>query len=260
MLTPRNSILKSYRYCFYGHEFDKEPELRNAVNGYLRTQGMEIHPLVPPGEWLWPALTRAMWRSAFCIFETVTANRNVHIELGYALSRSLRVALLIREGSEKEADITKNIPSDLTGLIQIRYKTTENVQGKLESSIPQEWCSVENRLGPILRQASASDRAYFWWLLQASPNDKMQFKALITLAHQTSGTASEMSLASFLHRFDEALMIEGVPLSGEPGDEDNEWRPDLSRGAIHQQIQVNPEYRAWVAETLEMEPGKPFSA
>jgi hypothetical protein len=176
------------------------------------------------------------------------------------LARRLRVALLIHEGSEEKEDITKNIPSDLTGLIQVRYEKIQDVQGKLESSIPREWCSVEDRLGPLLQQASVSDRAYFWWLLQASPNDKMQFKALVTLAQQTSGTASEMSLASFLHRFDEALIVEGLPSSGDGGDADSAWKPDLSRGAIHQQIQVKSNYRAWVAKTLGMEPGKMFGA
>jgi len=108
MLVPKNKILKSYGRCFYGHAFGKHTGLKAEVENFLKAHNMTVQPDVPPGEWLWEALTRSMSRSAFCAFETVSENRNVHIELGYALARRLRVALLVQISREHDQDITVN--------------------------------------------------------------------------------------------------------------------------------------------------------
>lgn len=260
MLSPKNRVLKSYKYCFYGREFEKNPELDEAVRRFLCQHGMEFHPDVPPGEWLWPGLTRAMSRSAFCIFETVTKNRNTHIELGYALAKRLRVALLIEKGSEKNKDITKNLPSDLTGLIQVRYKTEDEVADRLEEFVPKEWWSVESRLGPVLRQASASDKAYFWWLLQVPPDDTVEFDDLVDKAQQCVPGSSRKKLASFLRQFDEALIIEGLTPPEDLLCGSTAWEIDVRQAIIHQKIRVDPDYREWVAKTLELELRRPYSA
>jgi hypothetical protein len=184
-----------------------------------------------------------MSRSAFCIFETVTKNTNAHIELGYALAKRLHVALLIEKGSKKNSDITKNLPSDLTGLIQVRYETEDEVAESLKKLVPKKWWSVECRLRPHLQRASALDRAYFWWLLQVPPNKTVEFDSLMVNATQCVPGSSRPKLASFLREFDEALVIEGL-------DED----------VIHQRIRVDPDYREWVAKTLGIEPGSPYGA
>jgi hypothetical protein len=245
MLSPKNRMLKSYKYCFYGREFETNPNLDEAVSRFLNRHGMEFYPKVPPGEWLWPQLIRAMSRSAFCIFETVTGNRNAHIELGYALAKKLHIALLIliKEGSEENEDITKNLPSDLAGLILVPYETEDEVAEELEKKVPEEWWSVKCRLRPHLQRASALDRAYFWWLLQVPPNKTVEFDSLMVNATQCVPGSSRPKLASFLREFDEALVIEGL-------DED----------VIHQRIRVDPDYRKWVAKTLGIEPGSPYGA
>lgn len=255
MLSPKNRVLKSYKYCFYGREFEENPKLDEAVRRFLDVHDMEFHPDVPPGEWLWPGLTRAMSRSAFCIFETVTRNRNAHIELGYALAKRLRVALLIKTGSEKNRDITKNLPSDLTGLIQVRYETEDEVADSLEEFVPKEWWSVESRLGPVLRQASASDKAYFWWLLAA---DTVEFDDLMVKAKQCVPGSSRTKLASFLRQFDEALVIEGLTPPEDLPCGSTAWEIDVRQAVIHQKIRVDPDYRDWVAKTLGLELRRPY--
>ena len=260
MLSPKNRVLKSYKYCFYGREFEKNPNLDEAVKKFLDPHGMEFHPDVPPGEWLWPGLTRAMSRSAFCIFETVTRNRNAHIELGYALAKGLCVALLIEKGSEKNRDITKNPPSDLTGLIQVRYETEDEVADRLKEFVPKEWWSVESRLGLLLRRASASDKAYFWWLLQARPDHTVEFDDLRVKAHERVPGSSREKLASFLRQFDEALVIEGLTPPEDLPCGSTEWEIDVRPDVIHQEIRVDPDYREWVAKKLGLKLRRPYGA
>jgi hypothetical protein len=260
MLSPKNRVLKSYKYCFYGREFENNPNLDEAVKKFLDPHGMEFHPDVSPGEWLWPGLIRAMSRSAFCIFETVTGNRNAHIELGYALARRLHVALLIEKGSEENRDIVKNLPSNLAGLVQVRYEREDEVAGKLKKSVPEEWWSVESRLGPRLRQASALDKAYFWWLLQVHPDDTVEFDDLVDKAQQYVPGSSRTKLASFVRQFDEALIIEGLTPPEDWPCGSTVWKIDVRQAVIHQKIRVDPDYREWVAKTLELELHRPYGA
>lgn len=257
MLSPKNRVLKSYKYCFYGREFERKLNLDEAVKKFLDPHGMEFHPPVPPGEWLWPRLTLAMSRSAFCIFETVTGNRNAHIELGYALAKRLHVALLIEKGSKKNSDITKNLPSDLAGLILVPYETEDEVAESLKKLVPKKWWSVECRLGSRLRQASASDKAYFTWLLQLPPNGTVEFDGLADGA-RLYFDSSRSKLALFVRQFDEALIIEGLTPPEEFPCGSTEWEVDVYQAVIHQKIRVDPDYRDWVAKALGIEPRRPY--
>jgi len=80
-LKPQRRRLKDYNWCFYGHQFkeeNKNPLEYGILQDFLKTRYMEIVPFVEPGRWLWTKLIENMERSAFCVFETNSGNRNVH--------------------------------------------------------------------------------------------------------------------------------------------------------------------------------------
>ena len=115
-----------------------------------------------------------------------------------------------------------------------------------------EVCTFALGLGPHLQRASALDRAYFWWLLQS--NNTVEFDDLVDKAEQcVPGSSSRKKLASFLGQFDEALIIEGLTPSEDLPCGSTVWETAVRRSLIHQKIRVDPDYREWVAKTLELE-------
>ena len=208
MLLPKNKRLKDYKFCFYGHEFKKNgneiKEEFKKLEEFLKTQNMEIAPLVEPGKWLWSGLIKRMSRSAFCIFETQSQNRNVHIELGYALAKGLNVILIIPE--DKKNGYQEYLPSDLAGLLQIRYTNPDELAPKLEKEIPARYYSVEERLSIDLQNISITEKIYFQIILERKT---ISFSELVAKAHTKAIISSDnIYLANFIRKYDEALMID----------------------------------------------------
>ena len=210
MLRPHKRTLKDYHYCFYGRDFNKQEVddggLYRLLCSFLSKYKMKIFPLVEVGKWLWPEIVRGMERSAFSIFETESANRNVHIELGYALARNLNVILLVPKNEEKSGDYRNYLPSDLAGLIQIRYEHIEDLEKKLGEEIPKRYHSVEERLRIALRSVADIDSAYFDILLKLAANQRIRFSELVGMARIRNSASSNTCLAQFLRKYDEVMV------------------------------------------------------
>jgi hypothetical protein len=210
MLLPKHKRLKDYDLCFYGHEFKKRnissQKVYKAIETFLGDQQirMKIAPLVDKGKWLWDELIERMVRSAFCVFETESKNRNVHIELGYALAKGLNVILIVPE--EENGEYQKHLPSDLSGLLQVRYRNIDNLLGQLREDIPKRYYSVEERLAITLENAYEAEKIYFQIII-----NKCQV-SLSDLAARVRGKATvlsdNISLADFIRKYDEILVIE----------------------------------------------------
>lgn len=231
MLLPKRKRLKDYDKCFYGHEFKKKPpgqKLHKKVEEFLTKQKMKITPFVDAGSWLWEELIKKMDRSAFCVFETESQNRNVHIELGYALAKQLNVILLIPEN--KNGNYQKHLPSDLSGLVQIRYETPNDLSKKLIKEIPEMYYSVEKRLSANLQNVFEAEKIYFGIILEKSI---ISFSELASQV-RTKATvlADNISVADFIRKYDEALIIE----------ETDHW--DRCK------ISIDQGYKEWICKKL----------
>jgi hypothetical protein len=236
-LKPKSRTWKDYQYCFYGHEFKKEKvgdeeneKIKEALSLFLKYYEMKICPLVEAGDWLWPELVEGMERSAFCVFETKSQNRNVHIELGYALAKNLNVILLVPDNDEKPDDYREYLPSDLAGLVQIRYKRHEELGKKFEKEIPKRYVSVKDRLRISFQSVTDIDCAYFQILLRA--NTKIKFSELVGIAGIRNSASSNTYLAAFLRKYDEVL----VPYS--------KCELDSAR------LRIDEEYKKWICQRL----------
>jgi hypothetical protein len=210
MLLPKNKRLKDYEFCFYGHEFKKKNisnhKVYKELETFLKAQQikMEIAPLVEKGKWLWEGLIEKMDRSAFCVFETESKNRNVHIELGYALAKGLNVILIIPE--EQNGKYQKHLPSNLSGLVQIRYKDLNNLLRQLKEEIPKRYYSVEERLSINLENMFEAEKIYFQIIINKS---QVSFSDLAAQVRAKATVLSDnISLADFIRKYDEALIIE----------------------------------------------------
>ena len=237
MLSPKKKRLKDYHFCFFGHEFKQQKDLsRNEVRGaledFLKSKKMQIGPFVESGKWLWSGLIKGMLRSAFCVFETETGNRNVHIELGYALAIGLNVILII---PDKNGGYQKYLPSDLSDLIQMRYKDIEDLKSQLRTEIPKRYYSVEERLSLILQNASPTERTYFNVILEKK---EVKFSDLAAWVRAKAMLLSEnLSLADFFRKYDEVLEIK----------EENQLEGCL--------ISVDKDYEDWICKQLGCQKG-----
>lgn len=256
MLTPKRRRLKDHNLCFYGCEFNSNPELLAALHRFLKPKKIAICPEVEPGEWLWQGLTTAMDRCAFCVFETVTANTNAHIELGYALAKRLRIAVLVKNSKKGDSDITKRLPSNLVGLVQVRFDDCQQLSNELESKIPGDWYSVEKRLENPLRLVTDLDRAYFTALLHRPPDRPIRASELVVAPLQSGvSDSSNNSVAMFLSRYDEVLEIEDLmPPPEIIGRWYDRWTPASPNVFENQRIRLDcdPRYRKWLAKALNI--------
>ena len=207
MLLPKKKRLKDYQFCFYGHEFKRANNLSRdevyiALEEFLKSNNMEIAPFVESGKWLWSRLIERMHRSAFCVFETRSQNRNVHIELGYALANGLNVILVI---PEENGDYQKHLPSDLSGLVQMRYENIEDLNLKLRTDIPKRYYSVEERLSINLQNIFPAEKIYFEVIIEVK---KVKLSDLATRIRTKAMVAADnLSLADFIRKYDEILEI-----------------------------------------------------
>jgi len=234
MLLPKHKMLKDYDFCFYGHEFKKRnisnQKVYKALETFLGDQQikMKIAPLVEKGKWLWEELIQRMERSAFCVFETESKNRNVHIELGYALAKGLNVILIIPK--EENGKYQKHLPSDLSGLVQIRYKHVNNLLRQLKEKIPKRYYSVEERLSINLENIFQAEKIYFQIIINKS---KVSFSDLAAQVRAKATVLSDnISLADFIRKYDEALIIEE--------------KEQLDKCIIS----IDNDYREWVCKKL----------
>ena len=228
MLLPKKKRLKDYQFCFYGYDLDKANtkthEIYCVLEEFLKSKKMEIAPLVEPSNWLWSEVIERMRRSAFCFFETTTKNRNVHIELGYALAKGLNVILII-----PKKDL-KHLPSDLSGLVQIRYKNIDDLKSKLETEIPKRYFSVEERLSINLQNISPAERIYFELIIEKK---ELKFSDLAARVRTKALVLSDnLSLADFIRKYDEMLEIR----------EENQLE-----GCI---ISIDEDYKEWICKKL----------
>lgn len=219
MLKPKSRRIKDYQYCFYGHEIKKQEsedaQVYKTLRSFLSDYNMEIYPLVEAGKWLWPELIKRMERSAFCVFETQTGNRNVHIELGYSLAKNLNVILLVPENEAESGDFRKYLPSDLSGLMQIRYSNIGDLKKKLKTEILRHphYLSVDERLGMALQSVTDIDLSYFKILINLGNNQTIRFSELVGKARVLNSSSSNTYLADFLRKYDEAIIV-GKQVSG----------------------------------------------
>ncbi len=231
MLSPKKTNLKDYHKCFYGHEFKKNSrgqKLYKKVKQFLAKQNMEITPFVDAGKWLWEELIKQMDRSAFCVFETKSQNRNVHIELGYALAKQLNVILLIRE--TKKGSYQKHLPSNLSGLVQIRYKNIDELPSKLEKELPKRYYSVEERLSANLQNVSEAEKIYFRIILEKSTISFSELPSQVRTKAKV--LADNISISDFIRKYDEALEI----------DEKDHWDRCI--------ISIDKKYEKWICKKL----------
>jgi len=232
MLSPKKKRLKDYHFCFYGHEFAgvnnlSRDEVHSALEEFLKSKSMEIAPFVESGKWLWSGLIERMRRSAFCVFETQTQNRNVHVELGYALANGLNVILII---PEKNEDYQKYLPSDLSGLMQIRYKDVEDLNLKLKIEIPKRYYSVEERLSINLQNIFPAEKTYFKIVIEKK---EVKFSDLAAQVRTRAMVLSDnLSLSDFIRKYDEILEIR----------EDNQLEDCI--------ISIDKDYMEWIREKL----------
>jgi|GEM_PF-2638905 len=230
MLSPKRKRLKDYDKCFYGHEFKNPPsqELCKKLEEFLTKQNMKITPFVDASRWLWEELIEKMDRSAFCVFETQSQNRNVHIELGYALAKGLNIILLVPE--EKNGSYQRHLPSDLSGLVQIRYKNIDELPSELENELPKRYYSVEERLSANLQNVFEAEKIYFRIILEKST---ISFSELASQVRTKATVLSDnISLADFIRKYDEALIIE----------ETDHW--DRCK------ISIDQDYKEWICKKL----------
>lgn len=232
MLCPKKKRLKDYQFCFYGHEFKaannlSRDEVHGALEEFLKSKNMEIGAFVESGKWLWSGLIERMHRSAFCVFETQTQNRNVHIELGYALANGLNVILII---PEKDGDYQKHLPSDLSGLMQMRYKDIEDLKSKLKTQIRKRYYSVEERLSINLQNIFPAEKIYFKVIIEKK---EVKFSDLAARVRTKAMVLSDnLSLADFIRKYDEMLEIR----------EENQLE-----GCI---ISIDEDYKEWICKKL----------
>lgn len=250
IMKPRKALLHDNHLAFYGHEFGSEVDLRKGIERFLGRRQMEICSEVPLGEWLWHDLVRQMTRSAFCLFETVTRNPNVHIELGYALASNLRIALLIREKSGPDTEILQHLPSDLAGLVQVRYSDTGKIEEQLESCIPIHWFSVTERLEAILQRRTSLDYAYLRCLLRLPPTHEMNFSGLVSEAKFYTAESSNGSLVRFLRSYDELTEVQSTEADRKEASESPRSGPDEVAKIDHFRIRIHEPYREWLCKAV----------
>ena len=259
-ITQKRSRRKDHNLCFYGCEFDsKNPDatgIKKAIEMFLHNENHRIKlcPIVQPNQWMWHGLKTAMDRCAFCLFECVTGNRNAHIELGYALANNLRAAVLVRDDKEGTNDLTKWLPSDLAGLVQIRFKSADNLADELQRNLPTTWYRTDYRLRELILSATPIERTYLADLLGLRPKQTVIFSNLAcapSLQGIAVGGAANLYVSEFLNRFDEVLDI--LELSPpDLGDQAYDaWQPswpDKNLDLLN--ISLDPNYREFVANAL----------
>lgn len=249
-MKPRKTLLHDNHLVFYGHEFGSKVDLREGIERFLNRKQMEICSEVSPGEWLWHDLVRQMTRSAFCLFETVTRNPNAHIELGYALASNLRIVLLIRKKSGSDMEILEHLPSDLAGLVQVRYSDSSEIEEKLESYIPRHWLSVTERLKTILQGRTSLDCAYLSCLLRLPPTHEMNFSGLVSEAKFYTADSSNGSLVRFLKCYDEFVEVRSTMAARKEASEGQRSGFDEVSKIDHFSIRLHEPYCKWLRRAV----------
>ncbi len=250
IMEPKKSLLKDNHLAFYGHKFGSQKVLRQGIESFLRGKQMKICSEVSLGEWLWHDLVRQMTRSAFCLFETVTRNQNAHIELGYALALNLRIVLLIKAKSVSYMKILEHLPSDLAGLVQVRYSHPREIEEKLASNIPSHWFSVTERLETILELRTSLDSAYLRCLLRLPPNNEMKFSGLVSEAKFYAAESSNGSLVRFLKHYDELVEVRSTLAAGKEASERLRPRSDEASKIDSFSIKLYKPYRTWLRRAV----------
>ena len=176
-----------------------------------------------------------------------------HIELGYALTKRLHTVVLVKSGTENDSDITKWLPSNLAGLVQVRFDNSQELPDKLQQKVPQEWFSVKKRLEEPLRLATDLDRAYFKALLWRDPKSPIKASNLVAAAEEfgVSGSSNN-SVARFLSRYDEVLQFEDDTMAPQPITRKfyDAWNPHSPATFEEQRIRLDCDYRDWLAKAL----------
>lgn len=131
---------------FAGYQFESEhyarSDLENAISracemasdDLARLQAVSIQytpPVIPVGEFLLPELKARIESSDLCVFEVSDVNANVFYELGIAHTLRKPTILLVSATAPRDPAL----PSDLQGLVYLRYTDMEQLSTKLPSEI-----------------------------------------------------------------------------------------------------------------------------